>query len=465
MAQKPAHKPGLKQRFQAAVRKGRRRALLVPFAAGALMLSPAALARVPTSTYQTAADQSAALPYTQQLFLQNKDSVTTPAPAGLTPGEQADFYRKALCFSAADLVPPPVPPAANTNAGAPDAGKKVLADAVAVLEKLPLTGKPLVDLAVQDKTSFCALAHMPGGVAAQYLPQLQSVASGPITHGESRALQIAHELTHAAQDQNGLLNYQINWDIESRVLRNTAVEAAAMTMEFLAAYDAKLGGDDSLWKGLQKNRSFAYGDPKMYRLIDETYKAGIAAGKTPQESLRAAGLAGWQEIYQSADWRRFYLNTELMNYMADIDKNLFAHAAQVYGGKFTQEMLDKAGKVGTLPSFTQGAAVPGINDLLAGDAKMLWAYQAADIARYAQMKGAQSAEVQVRRAQAVKDGNPYLDLDMREMYRRARAAQWRSAQNLYDVMDAALKEKANEAAAPKKTAAAAPAAPAPGKAG
>lgn len=375
-----------------------------------------------------------ALPYDQQLFRFN-DLPTSTAPgatandniAGMTSQQRADYYAQKFCFAAGN--------AATARAGAPQSQQE-LAEALDALSRLTYMGRPMVSLGQEAKLSFCGLSRLPNGIAAQYLPGIDAVVAGPFTTREERVLKLAHEILHAAQDRNGLLNYNYSWDASSRITRNLSIEAASLTSEFMIAYEAKLAGDASYWDHLRTHYAgTTYGDADTYRLIDTTYQAAITAGQAPDAALRAAGRAAFEHVFDGADWRNFYLNSELQSYMGDIAQGRFRNNRTVAHLQFGQDDIDKAGRVGNLESFTKGAHVPPAADLLARHEKMKWAWEAADIARSEQSSGARA---DAQRAAALLGGNPYLALDIAEVYRRATDESWDKSARfryLWQIMD------------------------------
>ncbi|HYD18401.1 MAG TPA: DUF6782 family putative metallopeptidase [Patescibacteria group bacterium] len=382
------------------------------------------------------------VPYDQQIFFYNAPPNPAPSEAALlakmSDAQKTAYYMEKFCFRA---------PATPEQA----VEQKNVYDAVEALSKLTYMGKPLVDLAAQNGLQFCSLQHMPNGIAAQYLPGSQTIVAGPLASREAQVMTIAHEIMHAAQDRNKLLNYETDWDIQSRVQRNLSIEAAALTMEFLVAYEAKLAGDPSYWNHMQHYQGgTTYNDDKIYQLIEDTYKKSTEAGATKEVALRAVGAAVWTHVFNSDDWRNFYLNHELSTYLRDISEKKFEHASHVAQNQFAEKTAI-AGKVGVLPSFTGGVTFPALDSLLEKREKMKWAYQAADIARYTQMEGADGKTVATLRAAAVASGNPYLGLDLAEIYKRSTDESWtkgRVFRYTYHVMDEALKPPAPPPPAP-----------------
>lgn len=373
------------------------------------------------------------IPYDQQLFFYNAPT-TPPADeaallAKMSSNQRAEFYMQKFCFR---------------QGATPEqaAAQKEVYDALQALAKLPATGKSLIDLAAQEGLQFCSLGHLPAGIAAQYLPSSTTVVAGPLGKPEGRVLTIAHEIMHAAQDRNKLLNYETSWDIQSRVQRNLSIEAAALTMEFLVAYDAKVAGDPSYWNHMQHYLGgTTYNDDRIYKLVEDTYKTAKDGGATHEESLRKVGAAVWTHVFESDDWRNFYLNHELTIYLRDISENKFEDVKTITHAQFADKTKN-AGKVGPLPSFTDGVTFPSLDSMLAKREKMKWAYEAAEIARMKQIEGKDGKTVAALTAAAKLGNNPYLGLDITDIYKKTNDENWtkgRTFRYLYHVMDEAIK--------------------------
>lgn len=371
--------------------------------------------------------------YHQELFRNNAASVLSPFEnlrlITMTREQRMDFYMEKLCFTAGE----------QTVAGTT---QEQLRDAMEDLSRLTFLGKPLVDLAIENNVKLCGMGQLPASVLAQYLPALDAVVAGPSASRAGRALTMAHEIMHAAQDENGLLTYGYNWDMQSRVTRNLSTEAAAVASEYLIAFEAKLAGNNTYWSHM----SFQYlNGIAMKNTVEQSYNDAIKTGVTHEQALRAAGRAAFENVFSNTWWRDFYLDGELRAYLQDIDKGRFDNARTTGHYQFGQSRIDRAGAVGRgVPSFTQGARFPDYNGLLAGNQKMRWAFEAADIARRARMtNGAQAVEPM--RARALLGGNPYLDLDIVAISRAAGMKTLQPGQKfrpLFEHLDDALKSQA-----------------------
>lgn len=376
------------------------------------------------------------LPYEQRLFNYNALPPANTNEANLlgamTPEQLLQYRMKQVCFK-----PGTVPTVQQ---------QKELSEALDSLAKLTYMGKPLVDLAASGNLRFCGLEHLPAGIAAQYLPGVDAVVSGKLGHREEEVMKLAHEIIHATQSKNGLLSYSHEWDIQSRVARNLSIEAAALTAEFMVAFEAKVAGDPSYWDFIQKQYGgTTYNDKELYRLIETTYQSSIDAGKTQETALRDAGKAAFGRVFESDDWRNFYLNLELSLYLTDLADRKFENATTIAHNQFGPELVAKAGRIGANASFTEGATVPNVDALIARSDKMKWAYEAAEIARYRQMGAHTAPTVSMMRAQALLGGNPYLGLDLVKAYRQSIDESWtkdRKFRYLHEVLDEMLKPPA-----------------------
>ena len=362
---------------------------------------------------QPAVPAAPKLPYDEELFRQNDTQPPSQAVLAMTQDERIQYYMNKFCFTADT--------AANDN----NPRDKAIVAALDTLRGVTFMGKPLFDLAEAAHLRFCALKHMPSGTAAQYLSSHDFVAAGQNSQPQGEVLDIAHEIVHAAQGRHGLLTYGYNWDIESRVRRNLVAEAAPVAMEYSVAYEKKLQGDSSYWDYLKKhNANTAYTSEANHQLFEKTYQEGITAGNTQDQALHAAAHAIFERVFDSDDWRRFYLTAELNSYIGDIAEGRYKDLDSVSRGVIDQDKIDLAGQIGDLPSYTKGAHVPAYADLFKGDQKMQWAYEAADIARYRQQFGADAPMVKELETQAAANKNPYLALDFKVACQRIEQARW-----------------------------------------
>jgi hypothetical protein len=374
-------------------RKSFRRASVTLLASAALLGAPNSESRnlehLPSSGQPALVDTGgcrpagiqSAIPYDEELLRRNDTLPPSEAVLKMNDGERIRYYMRKFCFE--------FNAAANDNAR-----DKHIVEALEKLRAVTFTGQPLIDLADRADLHFCALKHMPAGTAAQFLPSNDIVAAGRNASPQGQVLDIAHEIMHAAQDRQGLLSYGFVWDIESRVRRNLAVEAAPIALEFAIAYEKKLAGDESYWDYLKTHdANTAYTSAENRRLFEATYQEGISAGLTSGEALRAGAKAIFTRVFESEDWRNFYLNSELNNYLDNLVNGQFRIFTSIDRDRFPQASVDLAGKIGDLPSFTQGAAVPALETLLNHDQKMRWAFEAVDLERHRHALGTGSPAV------------------------------------------------------------------------
>jgi len=377
------------------------------------------------------------LTYDQQVFEYNAPKLQTPTPDeskkldGMTPEQRKDYYMQKLCFPA------------GTAPAVGAAQQQEIAGALAALSALPITGKPLIDHAIDSHVQFCGLPRLPLGIGAQYLPGSDAIISGPEAMKAAFVLHMAHEMLHAAQDGNHLLNYETAWDIQSRVARNLSIEAAAYAEEFRVAMEAKQAGDASYWVYMEVRFHNTPAGEETLRLVQKSYDDVIAAGGTNEAALRAVGATAWQRVFENDEWRNFYLNLELNNYVSDIANGSLHRSEDIRHDGFNADKVGKSGQVGNGPSFTAGVAFPAFDSLMARNDKMRWAYQAAEIARLKQVDGDNDKAIAALKDAAVKDNNPYLEVDVVAAWQNASDDSWnrkpgRFFQFLYQYLDAEL---------------------------
>lgn len=383
---------------------------------------------VSTTTLQQNLEGRSLTSDTEAIFKRNAPQ---PVNDNWSEDRKIRAYIDQLCFSSQSA---PKPEQAEMRA------------ALERLARLPLTGRPLVEMAARENVQFCNIPHLPAGTGAQYVPTLGAVLAPGERTPNIMVLHLAHELLHAAQDKNELLSYQYDWDIHSRLSRNLSIEAAAITFELLVAFEAKQAGDDTMWKYLSSRfaTQSAYGDAGLYTLADEQWKASKDAGKDDKAALGDVGRALWTRMFDNQGWLHFYLNFELASYMRDITSGALDNQSSIRENGYSQAKTDAAGKVGAAPSFTDGGRVPPLDRLLAGNDKIRQAYMAVDLERHRRSLGADHPVTKELRQRALADANPYLNLDFAEILKKMRDNAFPDANGkkkfayLHEYMDAAI---------------------------
>ncbi|MFN7114930.1 MAG: DUF6782 family putative metallopeptidase [Alphaproteobacteria bacterium] len=366
---------------------------------------------------------------TEAIFRRN---MPTPVNDRLPEQQRINAYLDQLCF---------------TTASAPKEEQRAMRRALEDLAKLPLTGRPLVEMAARENIQFCNIQHLPAGMGAQYVPPVGAVLVPGNMPPEPMILRIAHEILHAAQDKNGLLSYQYDWDIHSRLARNLSIEAAALSFELMVAFEMKQQGDAKLWDHMRTRyaQQSSYGDARLYTLTEETWAQSKAEGKTDDAALRDVGKALWTRMFDNPGWLDFYLNFELATYIRDVTSGALDGQRTLRSGGYSQSKTDSAGKIGSGESFTRGARVPPLEKLLAGNDKMRQAYAAVDLERHRRSLGADHPQTQALRRAAVADNNPYLAVDFEAALKLMQQNAFPDAEGkkkfayLHEYMDAALK--------------------------
>lgn len=340
---------------------------------------------------------------TEAIFRRNAPH---PVNQNMSEARRVQAYIDQLCFT-------------TDSARKPE--QEAMRRALEELYALPLTGRPLVEMAARENIQFCNIKHLPAGTGAQYVPTLGAVLAPGDMPRDPMTLRIAHELLHAVQDQNQLLHYQYSWDVHSRLARNLSIEAAAISFEILVAFEAKQNGDARLWNYLSQSARpgslNSYGDVRLYTLAEEKWAAAKTSGKDDAAALRDVGQALWQRMFENQPWLDFYLNFELATYIRDVTSGMLDDK-RPQSGAYTQDKIDNTGKIGNRPSFTQGARLPSLDRMLAGNTKIRQAYAAVDLERHRRALGNNHAQTRALRRAAEADNNPYIDLDFADALRQ-----------------------------------------------
>lgn len=368
---------------------------------------------------------------TEAIFRRNAPN---PVNQNMSEARRVQAYIDQLCFT-------------TDSARKPE--QEAMRRALEELYTLPLTGRPLVEMAARENIQFCNIKHLPAGTGAQYVPTLGAVLAPGDMPRDPMTLRIAHELLHAVQDKNQLLHYQYSWDVHSRLARNLSIEAAAISFEILVAFEAKQNGDARLWNYLSQSARpgsmNSYGDVRLYTLAEEKWAAAKANGKDDAAALQDVGQGLWQRMFENQPWLNFYLNFELATYIRDVTSGELDDK-RPQSAAYTQDKVDNTGKIGNRPSFTQGARVPSLDQMLAGNTKIRQAYAAVDLERHRRALGNNHAQTRALRRAAEADNNPYIDLDFAEALRQMQQNAFPDAEGkkkfayLHEYMDSAIQK-------------------------
>lgn len=379
---------------------------------------------------------------TEAIFRRN---AKTPVNDNLSESAKVRAYLDQLCF---------------TPASTPKDEQQAMRRALEDLAKLPLTGRPLVEMAARENIQFCNIQHLPAGMGAQYVPTLGAVLAPGTMNAEPMILRIAHEILHAAQDKNELLSYHYDWDIHSRLARNLSIEAAALSFELMVAFEMKQQGDPKLWDHMRTRyaQQSSYGDARLYTLAEETWEKAKTAGKADDAALRDVGAALWTRMFENRSWMDFYLNFELATYIRDVTSGALDDQKTLRSGGYSQSKTDKAGATGAGESFTKGLRVPPLEKLFIGNDKMRQAYAAVDLERHRRSLGADHPQTQALHRAALADKNPYLGADFAAALKQMQQNAFPDEEGkkkfayLHEYLDAAIgpsRHAVADAAAPK----------------
>lgn len=375
-------------------------------------------------------------------FMESLGSGTVPLKLGqMTERQRLEFYMESFCFKPKDKT------VLSLQFNEDQRFKMDIA-------AFKLLGKPLAETAAGLNVSYCGLPRLAAGTGGQYLPSVTAVILPVGSEGNMLPLVFAHEIMHAAQDKNGGMNYFYDWDISSRVMRTLSTEAASKTVEFMVAFEAKLDGNPKIWDYLNsyvRNPSgLIFSDKQVYSLMEEEYKAATESGLSRDDALRAVAFTLWHNIFENAEWRDFYLDLSLKLYIRNIAEGNLKEETLKHG-QYGQKDIDRAGLIGSGPSFTLGAKPPPFSSLIEKNPKMKWVFEAAEIARLERVWVKDDPRLATMREKSRAEGNPYLDLDIEDIHARIAASTIVSKGKFLQacqIMDDMLAERAPKADLP-----------------
>ena len=168
---------------------------------------------------------------------------------------------------------------------------------------------------------------------------------------------IIHEMVHAVQNSEKALNTGTNWDLESRLKKTLATEAAANIGVVIAAFEIRQDNNRELWNSLEGIASHPLNKSaltvELLQNFESNYAAGIEAGKDHIASINAAGEDGWKEIVAKSNlWRQDYSMTGIDQYIAKVIKKKY-RADEVESGMPSNEQIANIGKISTNYNFSQ----------------------------------------------------------------------------------------------------------------
>ncbi len=180
-----------------------------------------------------------------------------------------------------------------------------------IMEKLPLTGKPVWDILKDPKHDIqSCLFPVPDG----YIP-VKNYYEGKqlnISRGAG-SKNVIHEAFHAAQDMRKVKNGVHDLILRDYALGSFLQEATAVAYELAASKEAEVSGI-----GLAKNHfpvESASDRQDTMDVFDTVFDAEINQGKTLQQALSAAGKNVVRRLLSGEDkmWKTAYIEQTISN--------------------------------------------------------------------------------------------------------------------------------------------------------
>ena len=227
------------------------------------------------------------------------------------------------------------------------------------------------------------------------------------TSQHAHLLNQAHETIHSIQTSNdGYLD--MSWPIREFQMEIMSKEAAARVGETLVALELKHQGTEGPWN--ETLRQYSAKSAQISKFYDDEMKKN-----TPYaQALAAAGSAGFYTQFKIQPWLDYYNNSTLEYYIELMSKGLLKPLS---GNTYTLERAQKTGKISPQFNFTSGLdKLPSAAERFGTNIRMRQAFDYADLERLARTSGRKNPAYLQQLKQLEKDNNPYLGVDMKQIY-------------------------------------------------
>lgn len=282
----------------------------------------------------------------------------------------------------------------------------------------PSIGPAMIEHAARANIVMC-YGHLSPNLLGQWQPDngIIVMAHSRRDNTASNTRTIAHELLHLMQNASGIGGFTDRYSIDDMQTSSLVREAAASTISILIAMEFKLSGDDSLWSfgGEQ-----GYAD-RMLQVYTDTRKGGASH----TESLEAAGLEGYQLMFNRQWWLDTYNNGVTSNMLERIASGWFKSPATT---RYPLENVQKAGRVSDTFNFTRNLTEAPTDQMRFGtnnDMRALFAYL--HLQQLRKNHGERHESVTAQRQLMRDNNNPYIDLSFDELVSHYNAHQGHKA--------------------------------------
>lgn len=226
-----------------------------------------------------------------------------------------------------------------------------------------------------------------------------------------QALVQAHETLHSKQFRNGLEISSNTASIYTIQLARLSSEAAGMTVSYLLAIELAEKGLVLPWQEMLA-RGLAFSNHT--RQVRAAWDSLRASNMPYLQALTETGKFSFCEQLKMQWWLDGYNHLYLVDYL---EKTIKGEMEPISNKMFSLADFCKVGEVSPEFNFTAGfTSIPSMQSLFGSNMSMVHAFECAELYRIGETSGMHSALYKEARAQAIKNGNPYIGLDMEEAF-------------------------------------------------
>ena len=263
---------------------------------------------------------------------------------------------------------------------------------------------------------YCSSA---GGIApfsgGAWYGEYGVVGIGAMDIRDHKKTALLHESMHALQFRDDLAVFRPNLDVGYWMKGKLYGEAAGMTAEIIAAFEAWQKKDTAHWDYLLQGGT-TFEMPGVMKAFEDAYATARREKKTHDRALEMAGAAAWNKVFLNGQWLDFYTDHALYSFV-----RLHDYYKAPEKTKSIRVYRDKAALSGRLNdhfNFTRDVAPLSIDGILPRGNALRPVFDLVRHWQYSQIYGAEAPEVRDQEKAMTRAGNPYLGLDVREAVRR-----------------------------------------------
>lgn len=289
----------------------------------------------------------------------------------------------------------------------------------------PTIGTRVLDYATRANVTICYGSLSPY-LLGQWQPDNGIIVMADRTRNNPAGSTqiVAHELLHLMQNAAGIGSFTNRFNIYDMQMGSLTREAAASTISALVALEFKLNGDDTLWQDV--------GEPAVATRMLQVYNESRATGADHNTSLEAAGLEGFQLMFQRQWWQNSYNEGVAKDMVERIASGWYKAPGN---DRYPLSRMQLAGQVSDTFNFTRNLTAAPTDEMRFGnndDMRNLFAYL--NLQQLRRNLGDNNEAVIAARNLLRENKNPYADINFDDLVGMHNADQGRPIVQIANIL-------------------------------